>query len=64
MIRGRPTEFTVDCSKAGRGDVSIGIKSKDGKTDAEDDVKFDISKDDSNDTFTVKYNPDVAGRLL
>uniref|UniRef100_A0A8C8SPR0 Filamin C n=1 Tax=Pelusios castaneus TaxID=367368 RepID=A0A8C8SPR0_9SAUR len=57
-----PTYFTVDCSEAGQGDVSIGIKCAPGVVGpAEADIDFDIIKND-NDTFTVKYMPPAAGR--
>ncbi|XP_043979419.1 filamin-B [Gambusia affinis] len=58
-----PTHFTVDCSGAGDGDVSVGIK-WDSSTDSEQeaDVDFDIIPN-ANDTFTVKYVPPAAGRL-
>ncbi|XP_028669033.1 filamin-C isoform X4 [Erpetoichthys calabaricus] len=57
-----PTYFTVDCSEAGQGDVSIGIKCAPGVVGpAEADIDFDIIKND-NDTFTVKYTPPGAGR--
>uniref|UniRef100_A0A3Q3T1Q1 Filamin-C-like n=1 Tax=Mastacembelus armatus TaxID=205130 RepID=A0A3Q3T1Q1_9TELE len=57
-----PTYFTVDCSEAGQGDISIGIKCAPGVVGpAEADIDFDIIKND-NDTFTVKYTPPSAGR--
>ncbi|XP_030622681.1 filamin-C-like isoform X2 [Chanos chanos] len=57
-----PTYFTVDCSEAGQGDVSIGIKCAPGVVGpAETDIDFDIIKND-NDTFTVKYTPPGPGR--
>ncbi|XP_027007250.2 filamin-A isoform X7 [Tachysurus fulvidraco] len=57
-----PTYFTVDCSEAGQGDVSIGIKCAPGVVgSAEADIDFDIIKND-NDTFTVKYTPPGPGR--
>ncbi|XP_066561059.1 filamin-C isoform X4 [Amia ocellicauda] len=57
-----PTYFTVDCTEAGQGDVSIGIKCAPGVVGpAEADIDFDIIKND-NDTFTVKYTPPGAGR--
>ncbi|XP_051275727.1 filamin-C isoform X11 [Dicentrarchus labrax] len=57
-----PTYFTVDCSEAGQGDVSIGIKCAPGVVGpAEADIDFDIIKND-NDTFTVKYTPPGAGQ--
>uniref|UniRef100_A0A4W5JN90 Filamin C n=1 Tax=Hucho hucho TaxID=62062 RepID=A0A4W5JN90_9TELE len=57
-----PTYFTVDCSEAGQGDVSIGIKCAPGVVGpAETDIDFDIIKND-NDTFTVKYMPPGPGR--
>nr|XP_039265539.1 filamin-C-like isoform X3 [Styela clava] len=58
-----PTYFTVDCSKAGSGDISIGLKCTPGLTPSqpESDIAFDIIKND-NDTFTVKYTPPVAGK--
>ncbi|XP_031754945.1 filamin-C isoform X2 [Xenopus tropicalis] len=57
-----PTYFTVDCSEAGQGDVSIGIKCAPGVVGpAEADIDFDIIKND-NDTFTVKYTPPGAGK--
>uniref|UniRef100_A0A671M2C9 Filamin-C-like n=1 Tax=Sinocyclocheilus anshuiensis TaxID=1608454 RepID=A0A671M2C9_9TELE len=57
-----PTYFTVDCSEAGQGDISIGIKCASGVVGpAEADIDFDIIKND-NDTFTVKYTPPGAGR--
>ncbi|XP_074023387.1 LOW QUALITY PROTEIN: filamin-C-like, partial [Numenius arquata] len=56
-----PTYFTVDCSEAGQGDVSIGIKCAPGVVGpVEADIDFDIIKND-NDTFTVKYTPPGAG---
>ena len=56
-----PTYFTVDCSEAGQGDVSIGIKCAPGVTGPNDeDIDFDIIKND-NDTFTVKYLPPEPG---
>ncbi|CAL8242354.1 unnamed protein product [Merluccius merluccius] len=57
-----PTYFTVDCSEAGQGDVSIGIKCAPGVVGpAEADIDFDIIKND-NDTFTVKYTPPGPGQ--
>ncbi|XP_032822250.2 filamin-C isoform X1 [Petromyzon marinus] len=57
-----PTYFTVDCSQAGQGDVSIGIKCAPGVVGpTEADIDFNIIKND-NDTFTVKYSPPGAGR--
>uniref|UniRef100_A0A4W2BKM4 Filamin B n=2 Tax=Bos TaxID=9903 RepID=A0A4W2BKM4_BOBOX len=57
-----PTHFTVDCTEAGEGDVSVGIKC-DARvlSDEEEDVDFDIIHN-ANDTFTVKYVPPAAGR--
>ncbi|XP_061617263.1 filamin-C-like isoform X4 [Phyllopteryx taeniolatus] len=56
-----PTYFTVDCGKAGQGDVSIGIKCAPGMVGpAEAGIDFDIIKND-NDTFTVKYTPPSSG---
>ncbi|XP_077459894.1 filamin-B-like [Stigmatopora argus] len=58
-----PTHFTIDCSKAGDGDVSVGIKSHSNMVgDREADVDFDIIPN-ANDTFTVKYIPPAAGQL-
>ncbi|KAJ4940293.1 hypothetical protein JOQ06_026602 [Pogonophryne albipinna] len=58
-----PTHFTVDCSGAGDGDVSVGIKCDANMvSDQEADVDFDIIPN-ANDTFTVKYMPPAAGRL-
>uniref|UniRef100_A0A3P9J076 Filamin C, gamma a (actin binding protein 280) n=1 Tax=Oryzias latipes TaxID=8090 RepID=A0A3P9J076_ORYLA len=58
-----PTYFTVDCSEAGQGDISIGIKCAPGVVGpAEADIDFDIIKND-NDTFTVKYTPPAPGRF-
>ncbi|CAG5977724.1 unnamed protein product [Menidia menidia] len=60
---GEPTHFTVDCSGAGDGDVSVGIKCDANMVgDKEADVDFDIIPN-ANDTFTVKYVPPAAGRL-
>uniref|UniRef100_A0A3Q1HD57 Filamin C, gamma b (actin binding protein 280) n=1 Tax=Acanthochromis polyacanthus TaxID=80966 RepID=A0A3Q1HD57_9TELE len=57
-----PTYFTVDCSEAGQGDVSMGIKCAPGVVGpAEADIDFDIIKND-NDTFTVKYTPPGPGQ--
>ncbi|XP_078597421.1 filamin-C-like isoform X29 [Branchiostoma floridae x Branchiostoma japonicum] len=59
---GKPTQFTVDCTEAGSGDVSIGIKCSPGVVgEREADIDFDIVKND-NDTFTVSYVPPAAGR--
>ncbi|XP_063113409.1 filamin-B isoform X5 [Cavia porcellus] len=57
-----PTHFTVDCTEAGEGDVSVGIKC-DARVLSEDeeDVDFDIIHN-ANDTFTVKYVPPATGR--
>ncbi|XP_038164691.1 filamin-B isoform X4 [Cyprinodon tularosa] len=58
-----PTHFTVDCSGAGDGDVSVGIKwDSNSAGEQEADVDFDIIPN-ANDTFTVKYVPPAAGRL-
>ncbi|XP_024125017.1 filamin-B isoform X2 [Oryzias melastigma] len=58
-----PTHFTVDCSGAGDGDVSVGIKCDANMiSEREADVDFDIISN-ANDTFTVKYVPPAAGRL-
>uniref|UniRef100_G3NI02 Filamin B n=1 Tax=Gasterosteus aculeatus TaxID=69293 RepID=G3NI02_GASAC len=58
-----PTHFTVDCSGAGDGDVSVGIKCAANMVgDQEADVDFDIIPN-ANDTFTVKYMPPAAGNL-
>ncbi|XP_061114993.1 filamin-A-like isoform X2 [Conger conger] len=55
------TYFTVDCTEAGQGDISIGIKCAPGVMGpAEADIDFDIIRND-NDTFTVKYTPPGAG---
>uniref|UniRef100_A0A3Q3B3P4 Filamin B n=1 Tax=Kryptolebias marmoratus TaxID=37003 RepID=A0A3Q3B3P4_KRYMA len=55
-----PTHFTVDCSGAGDGDISVGIKCD--SSDHEEDVDFDIIPN-ANDTFTVKYVPPAEGKL-
>ncbi|XP_051932354.1 filamin-B isoform X2 [Hippocampus zosterae] len=58
-----PTHFTIDCSGAGDGDVSVGIKCNGNMLgDREADVDFDIIPN-ANDTFTVKYIPPAAGQL-
>uniref|UniRef100_A0A672LE11 Filamin B n=1 Tax=Sinocyclocheilus grahami TaxID=75366 RepID=A0A672LE11_SINGR len=58
-----PTHFTVDCTEAGEGDVSVGIKCDANViSDQEEDVDFDIIPN-ANDTITVKYIPPGAGRL-
>ncbi|XP_066527398.1 filamin-B [Hoplias malabaricus] len=58
-----PTHFTVDCTQAGEGDVSVGIKCDANViSDKEEDVDFDIIPN-ANDTITVKYVPPGAGRL-
>uniref|UniRef100_A0A674DR18 Filamin B n=1 Tax=Salmo trutta TaxID=8032 RepID=A0A674DR18_SALTR len=58
-----PTHFTVDCTEAGEGDVSVGIKCDANIiSDKEEDVDFDIIPN-ANDTITVKYIPPGAGRL-
>ncbi|XP_063796937.1 filamin-B isoform X1 [Pseudophryne corroboree] len=56
-----PTHFTVDCTEAGEGDVSVGIKCDANATNDEEDIDFDIIPN-ANDTFTVKYMPPAAGR--
>ncbi|XP_041080791.1 filamin-B isoform X1 [Polyodon spathula] len=57
-----PTHFTVDCTEAGEGDVSIGIKCDAHViSDREEDIDFDIIPN-VNDTITVKYTPPAAGR--
>ncbi|TRY66792.1 hypothetical protein DNTS_009583 [Danionella cerebrum] len=59
-----PTHFTVDCTDAGEGDVSVGIKCEANViSDKEEDVDFDIIPN-ANDTITVKYVPPGAGRLV
>jgi len=57
------TYFTVDCSQAGLGDVSINIKCAPGVAgpDARD-VDFEIVRNEQTDTFTVKYTPAGAGQ--
>ncbi|KAJ8396992.1 hypothetical protein AAFF_G00010460 [Aldrovandia affinis] len=56
-----PTYFTVDCTDAGQGDISIGIKcASDVVGPAEADIDFDIVRNDD-DTFTVRYTPPGAG---
>uniref|UniRef100_A0A673NFR8 Calponin-homology (CH) domain-containing protein n=1 Tax=Sinocyclocheilus rhinocerous TaxID=307959 RepID=A0A673NFR8_9TELE len=58
-----PTHFTVDCTEAGEGDISVGIKcDANVMSDQEEDVDFDIIPN-ANDTITVKYIPPGAGRL-
>ncbi|KAM9443530.1 filamin B a isoform 2-T2 [Clarias gariepinus] len=58
-----PTHFTVDCTEAGEGDVSVGIKCDANIiSDKEEDVDFDIIPN-ANDTITVKYIPPGPGRL-
>ncbi|KAM3849983.1 filamin-B-like, partial [Diretmus argenteus] len=58
-----PTHFTVDCTGAGEGDVSVGIQCDANMIgDTEADVDFDIIPN-ANDTFTVKYVPPAAGTL-
>nr|XP_033781692.1 filamin-B isoform X2 [Geotrypetes seraphini] len=57
-----PTHFTVDCTEAGEGDVSVGIKCDAHViSNEEEDIDFDIIHN-ANDTFTVKYIPPGAGR--
>ncbi|XP_039204026.1 filamin-B isoform X4 [Crotalus tigris] len=57
-----PTHFTVDCTEAGEGDVSVGIKCDAHViSEKEEDIEFGIIPN-ANDTFTVKYNPPAAGR--
>ncbi|XP_069499881.1 filamin-B isoform X2 [Ambystoma mexicanum] len=57
-----PTHFTVDCTEAGEGDVSVGIKCEARVvSENEEDIDFDIIHN-ANDTFTVKYMPPGAGR--
>ncbi|KPP72462.1 filamin-B-like, partial [Scleropages formosus] len=59
---GEPTHFTVDCTDAGEGDVSVGIKcDANVVSDKEEDIDFDIIPN-ANDTITVKYTPPGAGR--
>ena len=62
LIRGRPTTFTVDCTEAGQGNVSVGVKCS--TDDLETDVKFEINKNEGKDTFTVDYTPEIAGVFL
>ncbi|KAM6470409.1 filamin-B isoform 2-T2 [Liasis olivaceus] len=57
-----PTHFTVDCTEAGEGDVSVGIKCDAHViSEEEQDIDFGIIHN-ANDTFTVKYTPPAAGR--
>ncbi|KAH0630144.1 hypothetical protein JD844_012814, partial [Phrynosoma platyrhinos] len=57
-----PTHFTVDCTEAGEGDVSVGIKCDANViSEEEQDIEFGIIHN-VNDTFTVKYTPPAAGR--
>lgn len=60
-----PTYFTIDCGKAGAGDIAMGIKVNPGLTPSqpESDIPFDILKNE-NDTFTVKYTPPIAGSVV
>ena len=52
---GAPTEFTVDCSKSGPGDVTVNITSAKRKT-----VPVSIN-DNGDDTYTVTYEAQVMG---
>lgn len=52
---GAPTEFTVDCSKSGPGDVTVNITSAKRKT-----VPVSIN-DNGDDTYTVTYEAQVVG---
>ncbi len=52
---GAPTEFTVDCSKSGPGDVTVNITSAKRKT-----VPVSINSNGDN-TYTVTYEAQVAG---
>ena len=55
----------MDCSDAGNGDISIGIKCAPGVAGpSERDVEFEIVKNDDADTFTVKYVPPGPGIAL
>eukprot|EP00062_Callorhinchus_milii_P024180 gi/632983815/ref/XP_007908833.1/ PREDICTED: filamin-B [Callorhinchus milii] len=57
-----PTHFTVDCSEAGEGDVSVGVKCDAHVLgESEEDIDFEIITN-PNDTFTVKYVPPASGR--
>ncbi|XP_023655301.1 filamin-B isoform X1 [Paramormyrops kingsleyae] len=58
-----PTHFTVDCTEAGEGDVSVGIKCDANViSNKEEDIDFDIIPN-ANDTITVKFTPPGAGRF-
>lgn len=52
---GAPTEFTVDCSKSGPGDVTVNITSAKRKT-----VPVSIN-DNGDNTYTVTYEAQVSG---
>uniref|UniRef100_A0A8C5FXD9 Filamin B n=1 Tax=Gadus morhua TaxID=8049 RepID=A0A8C5FXD9_GADMO len=60
----QPTHFTVDCSGAGEGEVSVGVKCEPSRPSdqQEEDVEFDIIPN-ANDTITVKYTPPAAGTV-
>ena len=52
---GKPVEFTVDCKEAGPGDLAVNITDDKG-----DEVTINM-KDNSNQTYTVQYNPKKNG---
>ena len=54
---GAPTEFTVDCSKSGPGDVTVNITSAKRKT-----VPVSINGN-GDDTYTVTYEAQVVGKV-
>ncbi|CAL8338413.1 unnamed protein product [Merluccius merluccius] len=60
----QPTHFTVDCTGAGEGEVSVGVKCESNRQSdqQEEDVEFDIIPN-ANDTITVKYTPPSAGTV-
>ena len=57
-IQGKPSPFTVNCSKAGRGSLLVGVE---GPTIPVDEINI---KHDGNNVFLVDYNLEEPGNYI
>ncbi|XP_033643960.1 filamin-A-like isoform X2 [Asterias rubens] len=57
----KPTQFTVDCTEAGKAPVTCSVKSKPGVNGPKEKEIPCKVKDNGNNTFTVDYAPEAPG---
>ncbi len=57
----KPTQFTVDCTEAGKAPVTVSVKSKPGVNGPKEKEIPCKVKDNGNNTFTVDYAPEAPG---